>query len=49
MNDHDAIDAINAILQRLFNGGISPVEALHKICYISGQNAIDHAEAKETK
>lgn len=47
MNDHEAMDAINAVLQDLFDDKVSHFEALIKISRISGQNAIDHAAAKE--
>jgi hypothetical protein len=46
MNDHDAIDAINAVLDHWFKGEVNEGKALLKIASISGQNIIDHEEAK---
>lgn len=46
MNDHDAMDAINAVLDDRISIGLTAVEALHKIAYISGANQIDHEQAK---
>lgn len=47
MNDHDAMEAINAVLEQYFSGRIGRFEALQKISRISGQNVIEHAKAKE--
>lgn len=49
MNDHDAITAINAELNKFFRGDITADEALRQVCYISGMNAIDHTEATEAQ
>jgi hypothetical protein len=42
MNDHDAMTAINTVLDQWFDLGLTAVEALHKIAQISGMNRIDH-------
>jgi predicted RNase H-like HicB family nuclease len=49
MNDHDAMTAINEALAAWFEGEFDHAEALLKIAYISGQNAISHAEANEAQ
>jgi hypothetical protein len=49
MNDHDAIDAINAVLDQYFRGELNQTALVGKICRISGQNTIDHMEAKDVK
>lgn len=49
MNDHEAMDAINAILAQFFRAELSAVDALNRIGYISGANMMDHQEAKEQK
>lgn len=46
MNDHDAMEAINDVLERFFRGNLRADEALTKIAHISGQNIISHQEAK---
>ncbi|MDQ0241234.1 hypothetical protein [Arthrobacter bambusae] len=46
MNDHDAMTAINATLDRYFKGYISEPNAINEIAKISGRNAIDHEAAK---
>jgi len=47
MNDHDAIDAINAILDRTFRAELGCLEALNQIAQISGENHNSHKEAKQ--
>ncbi|MDQ0756118.1 hypothetical protein [Arthrobacter sp. B3I4] len=47
MNDHDAIDQINAVLDRHFRGELTQAQTLAQICTITGQNSIQHAEAKK--
>ena len=47
MNDYDAMEAINAVLEQHYSGALGRFEALQKISQISGQNVIDHAKAKE--
>lgn len=49
MNDHDAIDKINAVLDRHFRGELTQAQALAQVCTITGENAIDHAEAKKDR
>jgi len=46
MNDHDAMTAINAVLNEWFKDGISEIQALSRISIISGKNYIHHDEAK---
>jgi hypothetical protein len=46
MNDHDAIDAINTILDQWFKGDVTAPTALTQIARISGMNHFDHDEAK---
>jgi len=46
MNDHDAMTAINAVLNEWFKDGISEIQALSRIAIISGKNYIHHDEAK---
>jgi len=49
MNDHDAIEAINAVLERYFRGELLQLGTIAAICTITGQNAISHAEAKKAQ
>jgi len=49
MNDREAIDAINAVLERYFRGELLQLGTLAAICTITGQNAITHNEVKESK
>jgi len=49
MNDHEAIEAINAALNRYFLGEVTQVATLAAICTITGENAIIHNEVKEAK
>jgi hypothetical protein len=46
VNDHDAIDAINAVLDQWFKGESGPLESLYRIARISGENTIEHKESK---
>ena len=47
MNDYEAIDAINAVLDLWFKSEVSEHDALTRIAYISGMNKISHMEAKQ--
>ena len=49
MNDYEAIEAINAALNRYFLGEVTQVATLAAICRITGENAITHNEVKEAK
>jgi hypothetical protein len=49
VNDHEAMDAINAVLEKYFRAELSAVDALNQIGYISGANMMRHQEAKEQK
>ena len=49
MNDYEAIEAINAALNRYFLGEVTQVATLATICTITGENAITHNEVKEAK
>jgi hypothetical protein len=42
MNDHDAMEAINAILEQYYRTQLNSVEALHQIAAVAGANKIDH-------
>jgi hypothetical protein len=48
MNDSEAIDAINAVLDRFFEGDLValPYAALANIAQITGANKISHEESK---
>jgi hypothetical protein len=46
VNDHDAMTAINKVLDEVFAATISNYDALRQIAQISGENAIDHEAAK---
>jgi len=46
MNDHEAIDRINAVLDRHFRGELTQAQTLAQICTITGANSIQHEEAK---
>ena len=46
MNDHEAMEEINAILEQLFAGEIDQSRAVNRIAIITGRNAIEHAKAK---
>ena len=46
MNDHDAIDAINQVLDEWFKGQLGEIRALSQIARISGMNKISHEEAR---
>lgn len=46
MNDHDAMTAINAVLDQWFTVKCTAVDAINEIAKISGENAIEHEETK---
>jgi hypothetical protein len=46
MNDYEAIDAINAVLDQWFKGDIIDNSALMQIARITGMNKIKHEEQK---
>ena len=47
MTDHEAMDAINLVLDEWYRGGLNPNIALQQIARISGMNKISHEEAKQ--
>ena len=47
MNDHDAMEAVNAVLEMYFRAQVDSANALTQIAQISGANKISHQEAKE--
>lgn len=47
MNDFEAMEAVNEVLEQFYRGNLRPDEALTKIAYISGANSISHAEGKQ--
>lgn len=49
MNDHYAIEAINAVLDECYRTTLTAHDAILKIARISGANQIEHQEAKEQK
>lgn len=49
MNDHDAMDAINAVLDQYFRGEVDRVSVVGIVCQISGQNSFDHEKAKKAQ
>lgn len=49
MNDYEAVEAINAVLNRYFLGEVTQVQALATICSVTGENSIAHNEVKEAK
>jgi hypothetical protein len=49
MNDHDAMDAVNAVLDEWFKGDLAADRALMQIARISGMNSFEHDEVKEQK
>jgi ribosome-binding ATPase YchF (GTP1/OBG family) len=49
VNDHEAIDAINKILDAMFRGDLSHTDAILKVARISGMTKIEHNEVKEQK
>jgi hypothetical protein len=49
VNDHDAIDAINTVLEEWFKNEISQEEVLQRVCEISGRNSFEHELAKQAK
>lgn len=46
MNDHDAIDAINTVLDQWFKGDMTGPSALTQIARITGENKISHEEGQ---
>jgi len=46
MNDSEAIDAINTVLDQWFKGDVAPFTALMQISRITGMNKISHEESK---
>ena len=46
MNDHDAMTAIAAVLDRYFRGELTQAQTLAQVCLITGENSIDHESAK---
>jgi hypothetical protein len=46
MNDHDAMTAINAVLEQYFRGQADPYQTLTQIAQISGANKTEHEEQK---
>jgi hypothetical protein len=46
VNDYEAIEAINTILDQWFKGGVSAPAALMRIARITGMNKISHEEGK---
>lgn len=46
MTDHDAMEAINAVLEDYYRGRITDHEALTRIAQIAGENHIKHQESK---
>jgi hypothetical protein len=49
VNDHEAMDAINKVLDDMFRGDLSHSDAIVKIARISGMNKFEHDAAKEQK
>jgi hypothetical protein len=47
MNDYEAMEAINAVLDQWFKSEVSEHDARTRIAYISGMNKISHMEAKQ--
>ena len=47
MNDHEAMDAINQVLDEMFRGDLSHSDAIVKVARISGMNKFEHEAAKE--
>jgi glycerate kinase len=47
VNDHDAMDAVNAVLDEWFKGGLNASTAVIEIAKISGLNKIEHEEQKK--
>ncbi len=46
MNDRDAIDSINAVLEQYFRGRLNPYEALNQIAHVTGANKNEHEASK---
>lgn len=45
MNDYDAMEAINAILEQCFRGNLAVELAILDIAQVAGKNRIQHQEA----
>jgi len=46
MNDHEAMEAVNAVLEQFYRGQLDSYQALTQIARVSGENTIDHQESK---
>jgi hypothetical protein len=46
VNDHDAMTAINSILEQFYRSQLNSYEALNQISAISGANKVDHEESE---
>jgi len=46
VNDHDAMTAINAVLEQFYRTQLNSYEALNQISAISGANKVDHQESE---
>jgi len=46
VNDHDAMTAINAVLEQFYRTQLNSYEALNQISAISGANKADHQESE---
>ena len=46
MTDHEAMEAVNTVLDRMYRGELPSHEALIQIARISGMNKISHEQAK---
>jgi hypothetical protein len=49
MNDHEAMEAINKVLDEMFRGDLPHSDAIVKIARISGMNSFEHNEVREQK
>ena len=47
MNDHEAMEAVAALVEQYCRTQISSVEAMNYIAQVAGANKISHEEAKE--
>lgn len=47
MNDWEAMEAINQVLEQHWSGGLSSNQTLMEIAYISGANKISREEARQ--
>ena len=46
MNDHDAMTAINAVLEQFYRTQLNSYEALNQIAAITGANQAEHEAAQ---